>query len=1082
MSIKDSFNNLNNTHITITSDSSKAITNKDLKKTFTTYYQKHFKTISLLIEDDKKPIDDIYVNLALIQEKDIEDKSKLLDRDKILNSYEEIYKPKELIAIEELIEKSSKHYNSSKALIYGKAGIGKTTFCKYIAYRWAKGELYNEFENVVYIALREWNEDGLESIIKKIYFEEKYKDEAIEIDPSKTLFFFDGYDELSEISLLHGAIKKYNLQNYIITSRPYGYRKSDFDVNEVFETIGFTDENVTAYIDNFFEEQSHKTNLQNFLKQNINIKHIAYIPLMLEMICSLWREKAKANQSFLSPMTMTELYSEVIEYIFSEYSEINKTDYIQEKEDEIFDYLGKIAFEGLKRQVIVLDKSIIKENKEFFVDYVLKLGFLKSNRKYRNPLMNSYEFPHLTFQEYFSALYVSKLPKEEISKVIRDYKFYPYMQVFFAFLGGLIEDKEFLFKEIESEPKDALGYYSMLLIINLLEQIKRDELGKDKIKVINLNLLKFIKINYVYEILLKKLKFIHEFIDEVLVDALISYIQNDTYVKEAYVISLATIGRRDEKIINILIQHIKDKTFGKRGEVAKLLALIDNRSNYLISDTLNEFISDKTVSLRDKLGVIESFISLNKVDNYIIYLLLEYMQDATTNKPHGYQSIDNIIRIFLSINRKDDEFVKIIINFLKDETVDSSIRRELARLLFGINNRNYKFIDILMEFIKNDNIHLEVRGGVAVSLASMGRSDNIIIHTLINCTKINLQFMLDTMKIPNNDILVQRVIFYGLDDKGRVFSDKESDAKLIKLLFNPKDEKEKVSNKLTEAEKQDDVFIDELISSVINEENDIQNNMKLLHSINRKDSIFIDKLLPIIKTSNVTTHLRGKFIRLLTSINRSDDEFVKILEELITCPVINGKDKGNILYQLNKDIIKALSFCSKNNHNAFEILINLSEDQSIGDINRFNVMNSLLLTIEDNKFVNTFIDLVNNQAFRTFKDDSLEYLIAKISFKDNDIFKKINIEKSFSSFGLDVIIKNSSTESMCKAYENKFISNKLFSNHIAYHQLPIYIKKDKLCTIFENREIKFNPLKRDMKQLTFYQRLLNSLTFWKSKE
>lgn len=55
-------------------------------------------------------------------------------------------------------------------------------------------------------------------------------------------------------------------------------KRLESEINEVFETIGFTDENVTAYINNFFEEQGHRTNLQNFLKQNINIKHIAYIP------------------------------------------------------------------------------------------------------------------------------------------------------------------------------------------------------------------------------------------------------------------------------------------------------------------------------------------------------------------------------------------------------------------------------------------------------------------------------------------------------------------------------------------------------------------------------------------------------------------------------------------------------------------------------------------------------------------------------------------------------------------------------------------------------------------------------------
>ena len=236
---------------TINIDREKLLGKESVTNTFKSYYQNYFKTISLLIEDDKKPIEDIYVNLAIIKEEkeeDIRDKSKLLDRDKIINSYEEIYKPKESIAIEELIEKSSK-FNSAKALVNGKAGIGKTTFCKYIAYRWAKGELYNEFDNIVYIALREWKESGLESIIKKIYFQEKYKDYVIEIDQSKTLFLFDGYDELADTSILHNAIKTYHLQNYIITSRPYGYRKSDFDVNEVFETIGFTDENVTAYIE-----------------------------------------------------------------------------------------------------------------------------------------------------------------------------------------------------------------------------------------------------------------------------------------------------------------------------------------------------------------------------------------------------------------------------------------------------------------------------------------------------------------------------------------------------------------------------------------------------------------------------------------------------------------------------------------------------------------------------------------------------------------------------------------------------------------------------------------------------------------
>ncbi|CAA6809316.1 MAG: Unknown protein [uncultured Sulfurovum sp.] len=321
-----------------------------------------------------------------------------------------------------------------------------------------RGELYNEFDIVVYIALREWKEDGLESIIKKIYFEEKHKDEAIEIHQSKTLFLFDGYDELSETSLLHGAIKKYNLKNYIITSRPYGYRKSDFDVHEVFETIGFTDENVASYIDKFFEEQNHKTNLQNFLKQNINIRHLAYIPLMLEIICSIWREKAKSNQSFLSPMTMTELYSEVIDNLLSTYARKKGYEEVYKRRyrKQIVTYFGSIAFEALKNQTIIIDGEVLEnslanietEDEDNFLEKnILYTGLLKSNNKYQDPWKNSYQFPHLTFQEYFSARYIvdwNLLETELINHVLE-----PHWREVFILTISMLDDVDTFMKSIK---------------------------------------------------------------------------------------------------------------------------------------------------------------------------------------------------------------------------------------------------------------------------------------------------------------------------------------------------------------------------------------------------------------------------------------------------------------------------------------------------------------------------------------------------------------------------------------------------------------------------------------------------------
>ena len=787
------------------------------KHTLKEKYLNHFNTISLLTTNTPKPIDEIFINLAIIKEqKEEKNKENLINREAHLSSYEEIHNPKEPIEIKELIN------TANKSLIYGKAGIGKTTLCKYIAYKWAKEELYSEFEYVVYIPLREWKNNGIKGAIKDYYYSRDSQELTFDIKAQKILFLFDGYDELNgdKKKALIKEIEHYALTHYIITSRPYGYQKSDFRVDEQFETIGFTDENVEEYIEAFFKKNSEKSKgLKEFLQTNISIKHIAYIPLMLEMICSLWEE-----EEFSDSLTMTELYSQSIENIFFEYTEKNGTAYIQDKEEEIFNYLGKIAFEGLKQQTIVLDKSIIKEKRTFFSDYVLKTGFLNDGKAEKNnPLLNSYQFPHLTFQEYFSALYVSKLSPNEQSEIIRDWKFYPHMQVFFAFLGGLIKDKEFLLKEIESEPRDILGVYEFKLISLCLEEIKSETLLRERkirifkkffsnLKIMSYNIgLGLSSIAHLIDDDFMKI-FIEESEDK----------KNNVSAKvDVYAIVSELLKENTFKFTSLFIKYLADKQISDKFR-EKLFSVLKNDSSIvnnkfnqdtrLIEIFLNEDdnsnIQKNLVSLLIQIArenhrngksndnIIDGFINKFKIiknNTNSIMSLASISKGNEKVKNHFISTIHNernnrklIAKIAdaFTIMKNDDnsEIIEILIGIVNSKE-KSAFRTYIALALLKLEDDVSNFFESLIELIYDEDIDIYDRAKIASYLMFRGLNEEKfkkLFFKLINQEEVKNKFNWAFLVFSRNKI--RYISFLEIDYIGKELLTKI----FIDILQHPK--------------------------------------------------------------------------------------------------------------------------------------------------------------------------------------------------------------------------------------------------------------------------------------------------------
>ena len=729
---------------TINIDSSKTeVTPQFLKD----YYQHHFKTISLL-SNIPKSIDDIFVNLAIIKEKKEETKDKRLNREAFLSSYEEIHKPKEPIEIKELVSKSN------KSLIYGKAGIGKTTLCKYIAYKWAEGKIYQEFEYVIYIPLREWKNGGIKGAITDYYYSRDENNITIDFSSKKILFLFDGYDELNsdKKKALIDEVAYYGLNYYLITTRPYGYQKSDFRVDEYFETIGFTDRNIEDYVYYFFGEDENEElctkglNLENYIKDNVRIKYISAIPIMLEMICSLWERK-----EFDSDMTMTELYGQVIETLIKKHS-ANKDDkrvYKRKNRKKIQEQLAKLAFEGLTQQIIFFDGDFIEnsiDDIEFFEENVIYSGFLKSDVKEKDLLDNHFEFYHLTFQEYFSALYVTGLSNEAQSKIIRDWKFYPHMQMFFTFLGGLIEDKEFLLKEIKSEPRDIVGYYELLFLSNCLNEMKDynnevfiDEMNKNLIEWLD-RLIKFFNMDInreteLHTTIFERITNNHYFHTQCILDKLIKMMNDNMSwtIHSAIAIYFHRFTKRgfsfEEKIKPFLD---KDRLL----DFEKIIVYGENTyyerdfykvypSSYSVYKNKEEYEKGKISSIEDiqniceepitndqefkkslfhilnrpfyprimrekknSMSALRNFFEVN--DDDIINIALEQikMQNEYIDLYDGPVLLSHSISLLMSVERDDNEFIDILLKAIKDKELDNFFKEKE----FGPTAKIFKYI------------------------------------------------------------------------------------------------------------------------------------------------------------------------------------------------------------------------------------------------------------------------------------------------------------------------------------------------------------------------------------------------------
>ncbi|CAF1402435.1 unnamed protein product, partial [Rotaria sordida] len=125
-----------------------------------------------------------------------------------MGTFEQIYGSKTPIDVKDIFKACKDQIR--KVLVFGRAGIGKSTFCRYVAYQWATGAIWSEYELVVLVHLRSLTESRYPfgtiyspvDIVEKEYFSYPClsgKDKQLlqqELRENHILWLLDGYDEI----------------------------------------------------------------------------------------------------------------------------------------------------------------------------------------------------------------------------------------------------------------------------------------------------------------------------------------------------------------------------------------------------------------------------------------------------------------------------------------------------------------------------------------------------------------------------------------------------------------------------------------------------------------------------------------------------------------------------------------------------------------------------------------------------------------------------------------------------------------------------------------------------------------------
>ena len=347
-------------------------------------------------------------------------------------------------------------------LVQGAPGVGKSTFALEITKKWSIFKEMRSYHLVLLIELHQPCAHSATSIkdLLQLYVDDPSQIDSVTESITKQqgeglLLILDGFDELPAemtassdsvyIRLLRGDYLP--KATVILTTRPSVIGRieqvCDQRISKNIEILGFLSTDINNYAQEYFKDQDTLKHFLDYIYTHPHIKSMMYIPLNTAIVVELYDSFASPGGHRL-PLTLTQLYSELCLYLLECYAK--KITSTAEPQDESFlsclncmpdtvqlqlKEIAKVAYKGIAKQTIVFHDLPHDFEHMNFMNKCERFVCFGRRKK------SSYNFLHLTLQEFLAAFHISLQPQEEQVKLLQMHHSKLHFCQIWRFLAGL---------------------------------------------------------------------------------------------------------------------------------------------------------------------------------------------------------------------------------------------------------------------------------------------------------------------------------------------------------------------------------------------------------------------------------------------------------------------------------------------------------------------------------------------------------------------------------------------------------------------------------------------------------------------